>query len=54
MTVYLLSGVARDHRGCVGHVHDGVLTVWTERPYGFGGGDVVAHYPLTSVERWEP
>ena len=54
MTVYLLSGESRDHRGCEGAVHEGVLRVYRARPMGFGSGDLVAAYPLTSIERWEP
>jgi hypothetical protein len=52
--VILLSGDVREHPGCKARVDDGVLHVWKERPMGFGSGDTVAHYPLTSIERWEP
>lgn len=54
MKVFLLSGDVRDHPYCESRVYEGVLHVWKERPMGFGAGDPVANYPLTSVERWEP
>ena len=53
VTVYLLNGSVREHPNCQGRVYEGVLTV-TTKYNGYVGGDDVASYPLTSIERWEP
>ena len=54
MTVYTMTGAIREHPGCYSHLsRDGMLQIFKPRPI-CAAADLVASYPITSVEHWEP